>query len=61
MVYLALFIIIVKSLKNQLIKLPFKFIKVFYLFIERNEKKVMNRLKLSLIFLGIKKDNNSKL
>jgi ribosome-associated toxin RatA of RatAB toxin-antitoxin module len=61
MLYFALFIIIIKSLKSRLIKLPFKFIKTLYQFIEKKEKKVIARLRLSFKVLGIKKKNNLKL
>ena len=41
MLYFAFFIIIIKSLKSRLVKLPFKFIKTLYQFIGKKEKKVI--------------------
>jgi hypothetical protein len=54
MLYFAFFIIIIKSLKSRLVKLPFKFIKV-YINLLKKGKKVIAILRLSFKVLGIKK------
>jgi|AntRauTorcE11897_2_1112592.scaffolds.fasta_scaffold08804_3 hypothetical protein len=38
MLYFAFFIIIIKSLKSRLVKLPFKFIKTLYQLIEKRKE-----------------------
>lgn len=61
MIYFALFIVIITSLRPNLTKLPYKPIKLLYKFIDKNEKFVINKLIASLKLLGANKNTNFKL
>jgi hypothetical protein len=50
--YFVLFIIIAESLRSKLSKLPYKFIKQLYKFIDKKEIFVFDKLILSLKILG---------
>jgi hypothetical protein len=50
--YFVLFIIIAESLRSKLLKLPYKFIKQLYKFIDKKEIFVFDKLILSLKILG---------
>ena len=61
MTYFVLFIVIAKILRYKLKRMPYKFIKQLYQFIDKHENLAVNKLIVSLETLGENKNQNLKL